>query len=75
MVKAFLAKPGKESMELAQSAIDKATKNGVLHRNKASRMKSQLAKKIENKDIPAKVVAKKVAKKPTKRTVKDKMSK
>jgi small subunit ribosomal protein S20 len=78
MVKSFFSKPDKEAMELAQSAIDKAVKKGVIHKNKASRMKSQLSKKVGGEAVVAKKVkkvTKKVVKKLSKKTAKDKMSK
>ena len=63
----------------AQSALDKATKKGVIHKNKAARQKRQLAAKakaaagVEKKAAPAKKTAapkKAVAKKPAaKKTV------
>jgi len=56
----------------AQSALDKAAKKNVIHKNKAARQKSQLAAKakaaagVEKKAAPAKKAAapKKVAAKP-----------
>jgi len=33
----------------SQSVIDKATKTGYIHKNKAARLKSRLAKKIASK--------------------------
>lgn len=38
------AKDAKESQSKAQSAIDTAAKKGVMHKNKAARKKSQVAK-------------------------------
>jgi len=48
LVVAAKKKPGVETLKKAVSAIDKATKNNLLHRNKASRLKSQLAKMVKN---------------------------
>lgn len=41
---AMKAKPGAEALTAAYSAIDKAAKRNIVHRNKAARLKSQLAK-------------------------------
>lgn len=43
-VKTFRTKPGKEVLEKAFSALDRAVDNNVIHRNKASRLKSRLSK-------------------------------
>jgi|GEM_PF-898983 len=72
LVKKFLSKPNLENMKEAQSLLDKAQKNGILHKNKVSRLKSQLSKKIggeEGKKIANKI-AKKTVKKVNKKTVK-----
>lgn len=42
-IKKARAKKTKKGLALAYAAIDRAVKKGVLHRNKASRLKSQLA--------------------------------
>jgi small subunit ribosomal protein S20 len=71
LVKKFLNKPNMENMKEAQSMLDKAEKKGILHKNKVSRLKSQLSKKIDG--VATKVVkkaAKKVTKKVSKKTVK-----
>ena len=71
LVKKFLAKPNLETMKEAQSMLDKAQKKGVLHKNKVSRLKSQLSKKIGGEATKVvKKVAKKVVKKVSKKTVK-----
>jgi len=36
-----------EKLKTAQSALDKAAKEGVIHKNKAARKKSQLAGKVK----------------------------
>lgn len=43
-----------EDMSKAQSVIDKTAKTGLIHKNKANRLKSRLAKKLANvvKEIP-----------------------
>jgi DNA-binding protein HU-beta len=56
----------------AQSALDKAAKKGVLHKNKVARKKKQLAAKAKgaagvSKAAPKKTTAKKAA--PAKKTV------
>lgn len=72
LVKKFLTKPTLENMKEAQSMLDKAEKKGILHRNKVSRMKSQLSKKIDVAVVRTvvKKAAKKVVKKVNKKTVK-----
>ena len=66
--KALSGKGGKADLAAAQSAIDKAVKKGVMHKNKAARKKAQLA--AEAKQAGSKVVAsakpaaKKIAAKP-----------
>lgn len=59
----------KKKQSAAQSSIDKAVKKGVMHKNKAARKKSQLAKAAKSaakapttkKAAPKKAVAKKPA--------------
>ena len=41
------AKSVGQHFQSAQSALDKAAKKGVIHRNKAARKKSQLAKRVK----------------------------
>jgi small subunit ribosomal protein S20 len=43
-VKAYRAKPTVKTLDSAMSVIDKATKFRVIHKNKAARLKSRLAK-------------------------------
>ncbi len=72
-------KKAEDAINLSQSALDKAVKKGVIHKNKAARKKRQLAKAIHNtqsqpatKPAVKKVTAKKPAtpkKTATKRTV------
>ena len=38
-----------ETLSSAFSRIDRAAKRGIMHRNKAARLKSQLAKKLKSK--------------------------
>ncbi|HET9173987.1 MAG TPA: 30S ribosomal protein S20 [Candidatus Saccharimonadales bacterium] len=58
-LKAFAAKPSSSSHSTAQSNIDKAAKKGIVHKNKAARMKRQAAAKA--KAAGAKPAAKKAA--------------
>ena len=70
-VKAFLGKSTAASHSKAQSALDKAGKKGVMHKNKVARKKRQLAAAAKKagvkhtasvkKAAPKKVVAKKPA--------------
>lgn len=43
VVKAFGTAPTKAAASLASSTLDRAVKTGVIHRNKASRLKSRMA--------------------------------
>lgn len=69
-VDAAKKKPSMENLTVAYSAIDKAVKRNLFHQNKASRLKSQLAKLVK----PTKLVKKTstAAKKKTKTTPKKK---
>jgi len=68
-VKKFLAKPSPDKVREVQSMIDKAVKRGIIHKNKAARIKSQLSKKI-SKITETKVVKKTAKKKIIKKTSK-----
>lgn len=46
-IKSFLAKPAADAHAKAQSALDKAGKKGVMHKNKVARKKRQLAAKAK----------------------------
>lgn len=46
---AIKATTDSKSLSKAQSAIDKAAKTNYIHKNKAARLKSRLAKKISKK--------------------------
>jgi small subunit ribosomal protein S20 len=78
-IKSFLGKPTAKTHSSAQSNLDKAVKKGLVHKNKAARLKKQLsakaktagakpvaAKKAVAKPAPKKAVAKKA---PAKKTV------
>ena len=54
-----------EVIKKAQSLLDKAVKNGLVHKNKAARIKAKLAKKVKPTLLIKKV--KKVASKPSKK--------
>lgn len=59
-----------ESHAKAQSEVDKAVKKGVMHKNKAARVKKQAAAKAKAAGATAKPAAKKAAAKPAaKKTV------
>jgi ribosomal protein S20 len=61
-LKAFTAKPTSQSLGSAQSALDTAVKKGIIHKNKASRLKKQAAAKAKSAGVkPAKAAAKKAA--------------
>lgn len=51
LVKQYLAKPGQELLNKVFSSLDKAVKTHVFHKNKSSRLKSQLAKKLTSKEV------------------------
>jgi small subunit ribosomal protein S20 len=67
-IKAFVKKTDSKNHSAAQSNVDKAAKKGVIHKNKAARVKKQLAIKAKasgvkpaaaKKAAPKKTVAKK----------------
>lgn len=65
-LKLFAAKPSAGSHGSAQSALDKAAKKGVIHKNKAARLKKRAAAKAKAAGVkPAKATAKKAAPKKT----------
>jgi small subunit ribosomal protein S20 len=57
-VKKFLAKPSIEVLKNVYSLLDKAVKNGIYHKNKVARLKSNYSKKVKS-DVQTKSVAKK----------------
>ena len=65
-LKSFVKSPSAKGHSAAQSNLDKAVKKGVIHKNKAARLKRQAAKKAKAAGVkPAKAVKKTaVAKKP-----------
>ena len=65
IIKTTHKKPTSENISKAFKIIDKAAKTGIVHRNKAARIKSglsKLIKKAPKKTIPSKPVAKKSSK-------------
>lgn len=63
-LKAFVAKPDVKKHSAAQSNVDKAVKKGLVHKNKAARMKKQLAAKAKAAGVKAAASTKKTAAKP-----------
>lgn len=61
-LKSFVSKPSSKSASAVQSNLDKAAKKGVIHKNKASRLKKQAAAKAKAAGVkPAKAAPKKAA--------------
>ncbi len=61
-LKSFGKSPSAKTQASAQSHLDKAAKKGVIHKNKAARLKSQAAKKAKAAGVkPGKAAAKKPA--------------
>jgi small subunit ribosomal protein S20 len=64
-LKLFAKSPTAKSHSETQSTLDKAVKKGVIHKNKAARLKKQAAKKAKTAGVkPTKSVKKTVATKP-----------
>lgn len=63
-LKSFTAKPSQKSLVDAQSNIDRAAKKGVIHKNKAARLKKRAAAKAKAAGVKPAAKAKPVAKKP-----------
>jgi small subunit ribosomal protein S20 len=49
IVKSFRKSPTKKSLDKVFRALDKAAKRNIIHKNKAARLKSRLAKLIAKK--------------------------
>lgn len=64
LMDAYKKSPSEKSFIAAVSAIDKAAKTNVIHKNKASRLKSRLSKRLPKSE--PKVEKKKAAKKSSK---------
>ena len=78
-VKLFNNNPSSELHANAQSRIDSALKKGVIHKNKAKRLKKRITKKAQSNSInlvnnkpktktTSKTTTKKMTKKPVKKT-------
>lgn len=66
-LKSFTKAPSAKGHSAAQSNLDKAVKKGVIHKNKAARLKKQAAKRAKAAGIkPTKTTAKKAAPAPKK---------
>jgi small subunit ribosomal protein S20 len=79
VIKSFKSKPSSEGLKKVYSALDKAKKKGLFHKNKVARLKSEFSKKVSGKKeavvekkLIKKVAVKKVVakKKVSKKTVK-----
>src|SRR3982751_5772050 len=61
-IKAFNKNPNSKGHSSAQSALDKAAKHGVIHKNKAARLKKRASAKAKAAGVkPTKAAAKKAA--------------
>lgn len=67
-LKSFVKSPTAKSHSTVQSGLDKAVKKGVIHKNKAARLKKRAAKKSKAAGVKPTAVAKKSTA-PAKRTV------
>jgi len=63
-LKSFVAKPAAASHSSAQSNLDKAVKKGLVHKNKAARIKKQLAAKAKAAGVKPAAATKKTTTKP-----------
>lgn len=64
-LKAYKEKPSSDDLNKAQSTIDKVAKRNIIHKNKAARLKSKLAKLLESKPEKPQIKKKAVKKKKT----------
>ncbi|MDB5170945.1 MAG: ribosomal protein [Candidatus Saccharibacteria bacterium] len=60
-LKSFVSKPSSKTHSAAQSNLDKAAKKGVIHKNKASRLKKQAAAKAKAAGVKSTAAKKKAA--------------
>lgn len=70
IIEAFKDKPGVDTFAKVVSALDKAAKTNVIHKNKASRLKSRLSKRLTKTEVKVEkkaTVKKAPAKKSTKK--------
>lgn len=65
-LKVFAKTPTSKSASSVQSQLDKAAKKGVIHKNKAARLKAQAAKKAKAAGVKSTKATKKAA--PAKKT-------
>jgi len=49
IIKSFRTKPTKKSLDAVFSALDKAAKRNIIHKNKSARLKSRLSAVIAKK--------------------------
>lgn len=61
-LKTFAAKPSQKSLTEAQSNIDKAAKKGVIHKNKAARLKKRAAQQAKSSGVKIAKASKPAAK-------------
>jgi ribosomal protein S20 len=69
-LKSFASKPSASAHSTSQSNLDKAVKKGIMHKNKANRLKKQLAARAKAAGVKPAPATKKAAAKPavTKKT-------
>jgi small subunit ribosomal protein S20 len=72
-VKKFLAKPSADSLKEVYSALDKAVKKNVFHKNKTARLKSEYAKRLSGKSVAKTAVKAKKIKKGSRKVAKSKV--
>jgi ribosomal protein S20 len=63
-LKTFARKPSASAHSESQSNLDKAVKKGIMHKNKANRLKKQLAAKAKAAGVKPTATTKKTAAKP-----------
>lgn len=61
LIRAFKKNPGPDGLRKVFSALDKASKKNVFHKNKASRLKGRLAKLLKKNKKETKASSKKKA--------------
>ena len=74
-VKEFEKRLTPESLKVVYCEIDKSAKKHIIHKNKASRIKSKLARMLKNKSSEKKPTAPKKSKKTAGKKTSGKMSK
>lgn len=74
MVKEATKNPSEANIKKAVSAVDKAAKKNIIHKNKASRIKSSLSKLLGKKPKPAKTKQVKKIKESSKAVLQNKVS-